>query len=77
MGPVFFERPPENEPQTPGYANSPDFLRATMVEWSFVRHGDEMATMHSRDYFQWKSEQPLPVRIPTGLIATGGSNPDW
>ena len=43
--------------------NSPDFLRATMVEWSFVlRNG-----LASRRPLL-ESEQPLRVRILTGLI---------
>jgi len=72
----FVERPPENGPSVPERANSPNFLWGVIVEWSFVRQDDQMSMDEPRDYFQWKSEQPLRVRIPTGPITTVGSNPD-
>ena len=62
----FVERPPENGPSVPERANSPNFLWGVMVEWSFVRQDDQMSMDEPRDYFQWKSEQPLRVRILTG-----------
>jgi hypothetical protein len=42
MGLSFVERPPENVPGVLGRANSPDFLWAMMVEWSFVMQDDEI-----------------------------------
>jgi hypothetical protein len=37
-GHSIVERPPENGRGELGQSNLPDFLRATMVEWSFVMH---------------------------------------
>ena len=62
----FVERPPENGPSVPERANSPNFLWGVIGEWSFVRQDDQMSMDEPRDYFQWKSEQPLRVRILTG-----------
>jgi hypothetical protein len=70
------QRPLENATGIVGHANSPDFLWAMMVEWSFAMHDIRRRGRHSRDHYQWKSEQPLPVRIPAGLFTTRSSNPD-
>jgi hypothetical protein len=61
----FVERPPENGPGVLGRANSPDFLWAMMVEWSFVMQDDQLPK---------GAVAGLPsVEIRT---ATSGSNPD-
>ena len=52
----FVERPPENGPGVLGRANSPDFLWAMMVEWSFVMQDGQIPKRQLRDYLQWKSE---------------------
>lgn len=52
----FVERPPENGPGVLGRANSPDFLWAMMVEWSFVMQDEQIPKRQLRDYLQWKSE---------------------